>query len=284
MRVQFPAYRLYKENLIAADDALMALMIGARLGEHSLTHSPSKPDALLPELFGEIPGIERLNRTVRDSAKLLASAELHLASMGIPYALSVHGAFMAGAIQILKDDGKDLSSKTWKYRWCPDPNKIALDEVNEYFEERTGIRLPEHLLEIFHLTRKIRNRILHYAGKGGSRLPRDFKQMSGSARKDWQRITERPLLFHPDGTLDLGDRELFATLAFTRGLGHEINDALKQVVSRKHWASVVVDDFQSTSPQKFSNPQQRLRGAFRHSQYYYAALNLSVEELEAVLS
>lgn len=81
--MRYPAYRRYSEARIAVNDAMMALLIGARLGEHALGNSAASPSARLPELFGRIEGIQRLNRTAGDAAVLLARAEEHLVHMAI---------------------------------------------------------------------------------------------------------------------------------------------------------------------------------------------------------
>jgi hypothetical protein len=110
--VHFPAYRRFSEARIEADDAMMALLIGARLGEHALKTSAASPDALLPALFGQIRGIGRLNRTAGDSARLLADAETHLANMAIPYVLAIHGSFLVSVAQMLRDDARDSTTQT----------------------------------------------------------------------------------------------------------------------------------------------------------------------------
>src|SRR4051812_22700775 len=68
MRVRFPAYRRYTAARVEVNDAAMALLVGARLGEHALKTSAADPDVLLPALFGRIQSIERFNRTPADAA------------------------------------------------------------------------------------------------------------------------------------------------------------------------------------------------------------------------
>jgi hypothetical protein len=113
MVVKFPAYRDFEAARIAANDAMMALLIGARLGEHELTTSAASPETRLPTLFGQIESIQRVNRTVGDAARLLARAEAHLAGMAIPYALAVHGAFVALTVEMMRGDGLDAHSTGW---------------------------------------------------------------------------------------------------------------------------------------------------------------------------
>src|SRR5215213_4126219 len=111
---------------------MMALLIGSRLGEHALKNSAASSDARLPDLFGRIEGIERVNRTVGEAATLLKDSERHLAYMGIPYVLSVHGAFMSEAAIMLRKDGHDDPDARWGVRWQPDLHELSLNIVHEY--------------------------------------------------------------------------------------------------------------------------------------------------------
>lgn len=282
MHVRFPTYRLYKENLIAANDAMMALMIGARLGQHSLSTSPASPDALLPQLFGSIDGIERLNRTAADAADLLSASEYHLASMGIPYALSTHGAFISSVIEMLRADGRDAEKGEWTIPWAPDPYTLDLALGNEYFEERAGIQLPPHLLELFHLSRKIRNRIIHGAGTPGSHLLSEFRQLPLAVKESWEKLSGRPLSVD-SGRLRLGEGELIAVLAFSRGLAHTVNEALEGTLSREYWARILIQDYRTQFPQRFGERHARMRRIRGFARALYGPLQLTDEEIEAQL-
>lgn len=198
MIVRFPAYRRFSEARIEANDAMMALLIGARLGEHALKTSAASPEALLPSLFGQIRGIERLNRTAVDSARLLAGAETHFAYMAIPYALAIHGSFMAASAQMLRDDGRDPVTHGYSLPREKDLTKLSLDIAHEYIAERCGIKLDGTLLPLFHIARRIRNRIIHFAGVPGSRLATDYRSLSSEARDSWESLADAHFLMYLD--------------------------------------------------------------------------------------
>jgi hypothetical protein len=283
VRLRFPAYRHYREARIAASDSLMALFIGARLGQHALKTSPADPGAYLPDLFGLIPGIERVNRTVGDAAQLLEEAEHHLASMGIPYVLGVQGAFLAQTVGMLRDDGKDDASMSWGVPWRPDPRDVHLRELHEYVAERCGRPLPGDLLDLFHLARRIRNRIVHFAGHAGSRLPGEYRLLSREARGRWERLAGRPLATDAGGRLQLGEGELVAVLATTRQLAAVVNESLAETISRESWARLVVSDYRSLEPQRFGERAKRLRRLRGHARILYGPLALTDDELERAL-
>jgi hypothetical protein len=261
----------------------MALLIGARLGQHALSTSPADPKTHLPDLFGRISGIERVNRTVEDAAQLLEDAEHHLASMGIPYILGVQAAFLSDAIEMLRNDGKDDPGDTWTIAWRPDPNDIHLSELHEYIGERCGQPLPAELLDPFHLIRRIRNRITHFAGEAGSRLPGEYKALRRDSKAKWETITGRPLSIGPTGRLELAEGELVATLAITRALARVVNESLAQTISRESWAKIVVADYRSLEPQRFGERPKQLRRVRGHARLFYGSLRLTEDELADAL-
>src|SRR6266496_2979500 len=275
MRVKFPACRRYKAARVAASDSLMALLIGARLGEHALSTSPADPSARLPELFGRIPGIDRVNRTVTDAARLLADAEHHLASMGVPYVLGVQGAFVGETITMLREDREDDASATRSIPWRADPNDVPLSEIHEYVAERCGRALPAESLQIFHLARRIRNRIVHFAGAAGSRLPGEYRSLPVDAKARWEDIAGRPLTIDRHGQLRLAEGELIAVLATTRLLAQAVNAMLVDTLSREYWSELVVSDYRALEPQRFGERSQRMRRLVGHARTIYGAIGLT---------
>jgi hypothetical protein len=284
MRLKFPAYRVYREARVAASDSLMALLIGARLGHHALTTSPAHPDVHLPELFGRIAGIERVNRSVADAARLLDESEHHLASMGIPYVLGVHAAFLAEAVSMLRSDGYDEESASWTIAWRADPNEVPLLELHEYVVERSHSALPLDLLDVFHLSRRIRNRIVHFAGTAGSRLPSEYRSLPRPSKERWERIAGRALSIDGRGRLLLGEGELIVVLATTRHLAACVNEILAATLSRDYWAALVVSDYAQLEPQRFGERSQRMRRLLGHSRIFYGGLQLTEDELQAALT
>ncbi|HUF02428.1 MAG TPA: hypothetical protein VMN35_08385 [Gaiellaceae bacterium] len=224
-----------------------------------------------------------MNLTIEGAAQLLADAEHHIASMGIPYVLGVQSAFLSRTIVMLRDDGWDDPSKGWTIPWRKDTNEVRLNEIHEYVAERCSRPLPGDLLELFHISRRIRNRITHYAGAAGSRLPGEYRSLPRGAKSRWEKITERPLTIDARGRLKLSEGELVAVLATTRHLAAAINEMLAATISRESWARVVVADYRSLEPQRFGERAQRLRRLRGHANRCYGPLALTDDELQAAL-
>jgi hypothetical protein len=182
--ILFPAYRVYQEARIAANDAMMALLIGSRLGAHTLELNAGSPH-LIPEIFPGVNGAKRLNRTVADAQSLMRSSEKYLAYMAIPFVLSVHATLLVAAIRMIREDGKDQSTD--------DPTKISLDELHERIE---GLCLRAYPLETFDFSISpgiFRNRIIHFGGAAGSNLRTEYAGLGTSLRKYWEGLAGRPL-------------------------------------------------------------------------------------------
>lgn len=280
--VRFPAYRQYTAARIEVNDAMMALLIGARLGQHALSNTPASPEVLLPTLFGQISGIARLNRTAGDAAQLLADAERHLAYMAIPYALTVHSSFLVQAAAMLRDDGRDEDSAVHAIPRQEDLTKLSLETAHEYIAERCDENLDGNLLPLFDLTRRIRNRIVHFNGVAGSRLSADYRKLSVDTRAGWEELARRPLGDAIEsGRLEVAEGELIAVLAISHHLTRRINDLLARTLSREYWATTAVRDYREMYPRRFAERDRRLRRVIGHASRLYAPLRLTEAELRA---
>ena len=182
------------------------------------------------------------------------------------------------AIEMLRGDGKDYQSNAWAVRWRPTPMTFRSARfTNTSPNVRT--QLPPESLELFHLGRRIRNRIIHYAGEAGSGLPREYRAMSKTARAKWKKVTGRPLTTDARGRLDLSEGELLAVLSTTRHLAAEINMMMVPTISRQSWASLVVADYRALEPQRFGERSQRLRRLRGHARLFYGPLALTEKSL-----
>jgi hypothetical protein len=140
--------------------------------------------------------------------------------------------------------------------------------------------LPVELLELLHLARRIRNRIIHFGGVAGSRLPAEYRSLSDNAKSRWEEIAGRALSTDADGRLQLSEGELVAVLATTNRLAQAVNEMLVRTLSREYWARVVVTDYRSLEPQRFGEEAQRMRRLMGHARIYYLALGLTRDELQ----
>lgn len=283
-QILFPGWREYKAARTEANDAMMALLVAARIGAHTLESSPARPNVLLSDLYGSIRGIGRLDVTVGRGGELMGTAERHLAFMGIPFCLAVHDALTQRVIDLLRAGGRDAPAATWKHPYVKKPGEVGLARVHAYISERVGVPLDPTDAELFRLVNRLRNRIVHHAGVANQPLLDEYEAGWSNARPEWESLTGRALSIDADGVLQLGESEIVAAFALLDRLAHQINSALHPpVISREFWADVVVEDFRSRNRRSFGQPAIRMRKLAGQARTFYSSIGLTDADLEAAV-
>lgn len=266
--VHFPAYRAFDDVRAVANDALMALLIGGRVGRAALAEAD--PDSWLQDIV-PVEDVRRLHLRVKAGSELIESSEKYLSVMGIPFTLSVYQGYLGNVIKFLQTAGVDQSGR--------DPFKLSLDEVHPHLKG-CGISLDSDLCRLFEVIRLVRNRILHAAGIQGSSVRSAYKHLPKSARGWWEVRTNREITFGGSGDmLSLGPPELIGSLALTKELGRQTNEGLIPIIPREAWAVLVIEDYRLCHPNKFKLKPQVFRSLKGFSNNLYAPLALAEEEL-----
>ncbi len=262
----FPAYRRFEAARVETNDAMMALLIGGRLGSHALLrHGDS--DRFLSEIFPTVKDIRRLDRTAAKAQRLIDHAERYFAYLAIPFALTVYKTFVLDCIELFEDTPLD-------------PTTVQMHLLHKRIQEKAG-ELPSELVELFELSRQIRNRILHHNATQGSNLRPAYRALSRPARESWKNLSDQQLpLSNPKEQLALGACEITAVLAITKNLARCLNESLTSTVTRERWIKIIKEDFEATSP-RAKDRNTRLRRIQGHARHFYPSLGLSREELAA---
>lgn len=136
-------------------------------------------------------------------------------------------------------------------------------------------------LRLFHFSRYLRNRIIHFGGAAGSNLRTEYAGLGTSLREYWEGLAGRPLpLASSKEHLDLESGELIAVLAITKHLADAVNNTVVQQLSREYWATVVARDYKQIAPTKFGDRMRRVRRLTGHAREFYSPLALTSTELE----
>ena len=270
--IKFPAYRRFDALRIIADDAMMALLIGGRVGRTML--AGTDPKAWLPDAV-PVEDARRLNLRVAEAAELMTVSEVYLAYMGIPFVLAVYQSFLAHVVLLLRKDGLDGTED--------DPFRLSFDTAHQRMAD-VGIAIDSDLDRLFAVVRQVRNRIIHYGGRQGSHLRTGYKQLPQPASSWWEKRTRRPLkLGGASDQLLLGPEELIGTLALTKEMARQLNERMAARVSRKTWATLMVEDYRTEQPIRFKAQAQRTRRLRGFARTYYQPLELEAQEIEDAL-
>lgn len=270
--VRFPAYRDYYDNRVEVNDAMAALLVGSRLAGHTLSLTAGST-ATLGQLFPAVEHIDRFNLRSDRARDFLNSADHHIASVAIPYALATHEDFVTGMIELLKSEGKTIIEHG---------KPIRAWNMHTVLFETCGVPDPESV-QTFHVLREMRNCITHAGGGVGQKLRDAVAGMGAAARSAWADINLGAApegIEDENGRLALTAEHVFTAFAVTKRLGREINAALAQALDKSTWARMAVEDYhaQSSKPRNSAAWRRSLVGYVR---YFYAAANLEEQDLES---
>jgi hypothetical protein len=269
--VRFPLYKAYTATRRDADNAMMALLAGSRLAEHTLQLTVGS-QRLLPEMFPAVPHIKRFNLETEMARKLLLDADSHLGAVAVPYALAVHEDFVLSVIAMIKGAG---------VRVITGRKAIKAYNMHEIFFTAAGVAPPTMQLNQFHLLRHMRNCQIHTGGAASSTLSSVIRNMQPAEVGRWESLTGRPPNdIVQQGRLTFVSGDIFASFAVTKRIGREINIALQGALPKDVWSRIAVEDYASQSSQ-FRNSDQWMRSLWGHVRFNYSPLNLTHDDLEA---
>lgn len=284
MGINVPFVRRHRAARVAANDSMIALMIGRELGQSVLAEA--RPLDLLTQVAPGLPSVARLNRTSADAVAILAGAEQQMVYMAIPYVVSIHHRFLGDALEFI-DGGRGLFEGN--------PHQVELKKVHGVLEGVLSEALKKEFnfrpaeVEAFEFVRYLRNRLVHHRGLAGAKLSAAWNTAAGKStavdngQAVWTRIAGRPFpLVGSREQLSLGSGELFAALAVSKRLVDGVEDVLAAAVEPEGLAEAIVLDYQSQFPDRFAERSRRLRrlAGFRRAEYLQAT-SVGDDELEA---
>lgn len=266
----FPLYRAQEQSRISANNAMMAILAGSRLASHTLQLTEGST-VELGKLFPAVEHIERFNLKSDSARTLLRSADHHIASVAIPYALAVHEAFVLDVLQLACNEMGRIapSVKAWN--------------MHEKFFDACGASTPGPDLEIFHVLRELRNCIIHSQGvdKTG-RLATQIGNTGADAKSTWERLnsgTEIQTLLNSSNELHLEATHIFTAFATSKSLARQINTALTHALPVENWARIALQDFDETTS-KPKNSSSWRRSAKGYLAMHYAPVTFTNQQIE----
>lgn len=274
--VHFAEYRAYESARVQVNDACAALHLASRMAIRQLEPLASS-EQRLTELL-DVQEATYLDLTPAESIERLREAERHFAYMTIPYVVTVYEEF-AKRLLLLRasHDGADQAA-------AEEIRKLPLSVINDELKTRLDLSLDPVCLELFELTRMMRNRIIHYLGTTGSNLRRDWNALSPAARTQWEKWTLRPAVFgRADSSLDLGVGEVVAVLAMCKRLAREACSQFVDCLPREAWADIVVSEVADAAAIRWGQRATRLRRVRGHALNHYSVLALTESELQAAI-
>lgn len=227
------SYRVHRAGMTEADNAMMALLVGAQFASSSLALSAGS-NVLLSSMFPSVPHIERFQYRPERAQRELGASEEHLARIAIPYALSVHEDFVG---QVKADFEKwnvpvSLNGRRW--------NAETMHEI--LFESVTTH--PNVDLTEFDLLRRIRNSLIHSGGTVDNYLEEGVDRLSPQGSSHWQEVTGRhPAEIVETGRVVLTAGEIMLAFSVVRYLSKVAHQGMLDTLPRSFWLQDFVDGF-----------------------------------------
>lgn len=279
--IRYPGYREYKRTRTEVNDAMIALLAGSRLAAHTLQLTIGS-NATLQTVFPAVEHISRFNLRSDVARNFLDNADVHVATVAVPYALATHEAYVNESLDLLETYGHTLINKgrvVQKDKWGE--RRLSASNMHEALFETSTHAAPNNLLQVFHCLRELRNSVIHNAGRATTRLSDAIADMDSGARKEWARLNHNaePEDLTQNGNVRLNADLIFTSFAITSRLGRDVNEALRGVLSRESWSAIAVQDYEVVN-HKTKNSSSWRRSALGYIRREYSGLQLSDREIE----
>jgi hypothetical protein len=269
--VKFPLYRSYTATRQEANNAMMALLAGSRLAEHTLQLTVGSR-RLLPEMFPAVHHIKKFNLTTEMARELLLDADSHLGAVAVPYALAVHEDFVISTLAMVKKAGLAYGTGG---------KGVKAYNMHTIFFGAVGAAEPATEMRQFHLLRHMRNTQIHTGGAVSSSLMKAINTIPQKEQAEWEVLTGRaPSDIIQQGKLRFVSGDIIASFAVTKRLGRLMNTALQGALSADTWAEIIVADFAQQTNQ-YRNGDQWMRRLWGYARIYYGSLQLDNKVLES---
>lgn len=284
--IQYRAFRTWQAMQKRSNNSILALSVGANHAQREMSQAPD-PEARARMLLNAVPLTERLDVTAAEATKIFESAATDMAFLAIPQVMALHIELCVETIVECQHFPGRIKEQDKEPGWWKVP---LLQKTVRFGEHKTT---ADHLLDF---VLKLRNTMMHGAGKVDEDLEKVWKNLPPAAKARWQSLAGRPFTYTKVGLLPtLGWPEIMATLAVTKESAHEMNGRVQRALTRAQWAEVIARDYRDSTKvgrRRFNaapaghglaGPEQdrvvqRLQG---HAMTYYRDLAMTPVELRA---
>ena len=275
-----------------SNNSILALIIGAGLAEREMAHSVN-PFAKAGAVLAGVAQAERLDVSAKEAERAFGTAAKDMAFLAIPQVVALHIELCVGTV---------IECQRFDGLVAPHPKGDPPDKWNVPLLAKT-VRFEKQETTADHVMKfcvKLRNTIMHGAGKVDQPLVDVWTRLPRAAQLRWEALAGRPFTYARLGVLpDLGWHEIMATLAVTKESAHEINIRVERALTREQWSQVIAYDYRDSSPngrRRFnstgpgrttmdesgvprSGEERALRRLRAHAATYYRPLGMTPEEL-----
>lgn len=273
VEVRFPEYRTYSASREEANSAMVALLAGSEIAQHTLRLTAGS-DRLLPEIFPGVQHINWFNLKTEKATEILSRTGHHLGTVTITYALALHEDFATSVIGRLGELDVRIA--------LPEGTRdLKAHNAHEALQLTLGADMDadgQVALEHFHVLREMRNCQVHNGGRSNERLRRQLAGLTRPAVARWTELMRRcPEPIAVGTPLEFSIFEIFGVFATTKALARSVNRLMAAELPSMLWAKVAVEDYADLSTRQ-RGTLAWARGLAGHSRSSYGATALTLGE------
>jgi hypothetical protein len=183
--------------------------------------------------------------------------------MAVPYVLAIHEGYLTHCCEVLMSANR-MNRGVFR--------NLKASNVHEGLAIAANSAFSSVSLELFHVTRCMRNAHIHSGGRASTELLGVRSNLSSAAEALWTTLAKESLpAWTANDEVLLGLPQLLVTLAITNRLAIEANEAIQPMRSEEEWAAQLVWDFLEEHGFRVANQQQRMRKLVGFRRQYYGA-------------
>lgn len=271
--VKFPIFRRYEQSRVEMNDSIMTIIVG--LGVASTALSPEKNSDRIADIFDGVAHVERMNVDLKSFGLKIIDTESHLATMALPYILSLHEDYILTCLELLRLSR--IVSRT-------QINSTNASSMHELFVSSSGGSVPQQLIDEFHILRLIRNSFIHTGGIPNNELLTQHTSLGPASKTKWKKLSEirTKQLIRSGHKTELCYDEIKIALAVTTEISRYINYILQSKLDRSQWLNILKDDFVSSHSTKMHQKTLK-RKLTTYASTFYSVLSLTDREIEMII-
>ena len=254
--IAFPAWRVWEDKRIRADNNVMALFAAARIAKSAVlerVRNVGDPRALVGDLYTdeELPYRSGFRLRPEEALSRWDNGMEDLSRMAIVVGIAMMDELLGAVIRLLRATGHDSTT----VGEADTGVSAKLPHLIRYGQLEIGVDTRA----LHQLLVEVRHAVTHYGAR--QRPVRDaWERLSDGARDWWAEAAGQRLpLTNDSEELRVGDRELLGAFKSLNRVGLAVSDGLRCVVTEEQWADLIVCEYRQLSLAKANDPASNLR-------------------------
>lgn len=252
----YPAWRVFEDRRVRADDSIMAVLTAVRMARVGLDdRAAENPETRLAnELYRdeEVPYRRAFRVTIEQAHRRWNEGEIELIRLAVVLGVATLDDLLGSSITLLRSLGYDSTE--------PGMIDTGLSKKLRHLIEHGELAIETGTCNLHDLAIAMRNAVAH-AGSRQKPVIDAWRRLGQADVEWWTRQAGRELpLSGPEEGLHIDDRELVAAFKTMDRVSLEMNAQLSGRVETEKWAELAVAEYRAFAPTKANNPQQNSEG------------------------